>query len=93
MYNTVTRQEPSKGADICINGIPDVVEDGKTGFLVPASDERALAASVNILHSELRNRMGHAGQNQVTKFDLGSRIGELVDICRLLSNQEASRSQ
>jgi glycosyltransferase involved in cell wall biosynthesis len=41
-------------------GIPDIVEDGVTGFLVPAGDAEALAAKLESLltHRELRESMG-----------------------------------
>lgn len=44
-------------------GIPEVVEDGKTGFLVPPRDHQAMAdAIVRLLKDEaLRRRMGEAG--------------------------------
>lgn len=44
-------------------GIPEVIEDGATGLLVPPGDARALAASIVRLLREpaLRERMGQAG--------------------------------
>jgi glycosyltransferase involved in cell wall biosynthesis len=44
-------------------GIPEVVVDGETGFLVPPRDHEAMAASiVRLLKDEdLRRRMGQAG--------------------------------
>ena len=44
-------------------GIPEVVEDGATGLLIPARDHRAMAeAIVRLLKDEpLRRRMGEAG--------------------------------
>lgn len=45
-------------------GIPDVVLDGETGFLVPQRNAEALADSLEVLLSdpELRFRMGKAGR-------------------------------
>ncbi len=47
-------------------GIPDVVEDGKTGFLVPQKDSQALAQKLEILirNPELRQQMGFAGRKR-----------------------------
>ena len=44
--------------------IPDVVEDGVTGFLVPQKDPVALAEKLEILirNPEMRNQMGEAGR-------------------------------
>ena len=48
-------------------GIPEVVEDGRTGILVPPRDHHAMAeAIVRLLQSEpLRRRMGDAGSSLV----------------------------
>ena len=45
-----------------VGGVPEVVEDGVTGFLVPARDHEALAERiVGLLHDPaLRRRMGDA---------------------------------
>jgi glycosyltransferase involved in cell wall biosynthesis len=45
-------------------GIPEVVVDGETGFLVPSRDHDAMAAAiVKLLKDDaLRNRMGEAGR-------------------------------
>ena len=46
-----------------VGGVPEVVADGETGFLVPARDHHALAEKiVRLLKDEgLRRRMGEAG--------------------------------
>ena len=48
-------------------GIPEVVEDGKTGILVPPRDHHAMAAAIiKLLTDEkLRGRMGSAGLSRV----------------------------
>jgi len=45
-------------------GIPDVIEDGVTGFLVPQQDSQALAEKLEILiqNPALRQQMGEAGR-------------------------------
>lgn len=50
-------------------GIPDVVEDGVTGFLVPQKDAAALADKLQILinNPELRSQMGTAGREKYEK--------------------------
>lgn len=50
-------------------GIPDVVKDGVTGFLVPQKDAMALADKLEILinNAELRKQMGVAGRKKYEK--------------------------
>lgn len=47
-------------------GIPDVVEDGKTGFLVPTNDPKATADRLEQLlaDAQLRKTMGQAGRER-----------------------------
>lgn len=50
-----------------VGGIKDVVENGKTGFLVPPGDAEALAEKLKVLLSdrELALRMGEEGRSRV----------------------------
>jgi glycosyltransferase involved in cell wall biosynthesis len=50
-----------------ISGIPELVEDGISGFLVPPGDATALANALQKLHenSALRQRMGRAGREKI----------------------------
>jgi glycosyltransferase involved in cell wall biosynthesis len=52
-----------------VGGVPELVEDGVTGFLVPPGDTGALAEALqNILDdSEVRHRMGHAGREKALR--------------------------
>lgn len=52
-----------------VQGIPDVVLDGKSGILVPPADPEALAGAVSRLASDaaLRKSMGEAGHAYVTR--------------------------
>jgi len=56
-----------------VQGIPDVVLDAKTGFLVRSTDDGELAAKLLelIADPELRNRMGKAGKEWVTRKEDG----------------------
>lgn len=48
-----------------VGGLPEVVVDGKTGFLVPPADVEALSGRLSqlIADSALRQRMGQAGRD------------------------------
>ncbi|MFX0195379.1 MAG: glycosyltransferase family 4 protein [Candidatus Hodarchaeota archaeon] len=50
-----------------VGGLPDMVEHGRTGYVVPPRDERALAdAIVHLLQDkELRHRLGENGKQKI----------------------------
>ncbi len=52
------------------DGLPENVEDGVTGFVVPRRDPQALAEKLEILAGspELREKMGKAGRERVEKY-------------------------
>jgi glycosyltransferase involved in cell wall biosynthesis len=53
-----------------VGGIPDLVVDGETGFLVPPGDAVALRAAIEKLlaDSALRKRMGAAGRERIIEL-------------------------
>ena len=68
-----------------VSAIPEAVEHGKTGLLVPPSDAPALAEAISRLVSapDERIRMGDAGRKKVVKdFDLPSNTGALISLFR-----------
>jgi glycosyltransferase involved in cell wall biosynthesis len=72
-----------------ISGIPELVESGATGFLVPPCDERALADSLQALASDadLRERFGAAGRERVLEeFDIQTNTRRLLDLFVASSN-------
>ena len=50
-----------------VGGLPELVDDGRTGLLVPPRDERALAEAVVRLlrNADLRRRMGAEGRRKI----------------------------
>ena len=50
-----------------VGGVPELIEDGKTGWLVPPRDAEALASRLRLLlcNPELRLSMGVAGYARV----------------------------
>lgn len=53
-----------------IGGIPDIIEDGKTGFLVSPGDEKAqVEAIIELLtNSQRAKKMGQEGRRRVEKY-------------------------
>lgn len=68
-----------------ISGIPELVEDGRTGLLVPERDADALAEALIKLHENpnLGRRLAKAGREKVLRdFNLRQNVSRL---CQLLS--------
>lgn len=60
-----------------VGGLPEAVEDGRTGIIVPPTDVDALASSIRYLveNPHIRKNMGDAGRRRVEeKFSLESNI-------------------
>lgn len=66
-----------------VGGIPELVRDGETGFLVPRSDVDAIAARITTLlgDDDLRRKMGIAArQTAEEKFNLKKNVAELLGL-------------
>jgi colanic acid/amylovoran biosynthesis glycosyltransferase len=64
-----------------LSGIPELVEDGVSGLLVPPGDAAALADALRRLNDDpsLRRRLGSAGREKVLEeFDVRRNAAELV---------------
>lgn len=65
-----------------VGGIPEIVEEGESGFLVDRGDSLALAERILLLLADpsLRERMGRTGRRKVEeKFDLTKTVAELLE--------------
>lgn len=72
-------------------GIPELIEDGKSGFLVPERDSEAIAEKLRYLleHPEIWSDMGKAGRDYVEeKYDMYKLNQQLVDIYQSLLSRE-----
>jgi colanic acid/amylovoran biosynthesis glycosyltransferase len=78
-------------------GIPELVEDGVSGFLVPERDADAIAEKLNYIieHPEQWETMGKAGRDRVeTYYNLDKLNDELVQIYeRVLKNDFKQESK
>jgi glycosyltransferase involved in cell wall biosynthesis len=56
--------KPVIGCDV--GGVPEIVEDGETGILIPPEDENALAeAIINLKDEKLRAKMGEQARKKI----------------------------
>jgi glycosyltransferase involved in cell wall biosynthesis len=68
-----------------VGDIPLLIEDGKTGFIVPRGDEEALATHIATLISsrDLCRRMGNAGRAKAEQeFGLARLVTETLNVYR-----------
>ncbi len=65
-----------------VDGIPEALSDGETGFLVPPRDPAAIAGALARLMSDaaLRERMGRAAHEFARKFDVNETGGKLLNV-------------
>lgn len=65
-----------------VDGLQEVVADGRSGLLVPPADPAALAEAVlRVLRDPgLRCRLGEAGRAESRRFSLGRYVGRLTDL-------------
>lgn len=70
-----------------VSGFREVIEDGKTGFLVPVGDYEEMAEKMLILYNdpELRKQMGMAGRERVVKlYDWEKNVDEMERVYKEL---------
>ena len=63
-------------------GLPEVVDDGETGFVVPEHDPRSIAGWLRdlVTRRDLRTRMGIAAWRKMrTELDIDARVAVLED--------------
>jgi glycosyltransferase involved in cell wall biosynthesis len=71
-------------------GLPEVVDDGKTGIIVPVNDIRKAAEAIErlILNEHLRREMGKAGREKVISlFDWDTNVNEKLKLYQSLLMQ------
>ena len=73
-----------------VGGVPELVEDGVTGFLVPPRDPDALAEALQRLIADpgLRRRMGRAGREKALReFTLDRMLRETERVYNGITNR------
>lgn len=79
----------------CVGGIPEQVQDGESGFLVPVGDARALAERVQLLvgNERLRARLGKQGVERARRcFDYERQVATYLDWYAELVDDAARRT-
>ena len=66
-----------------VGGLPEVVKDGVTGFIVPPRNPEKAAEAIEklILNKDLRVRMGQAGRERVKQlYNWDNNVGQMISI-------------
>ena len=74
-------------------GLPEVVEHGVTGLVVPRGDATALAGAIGVMLEDpaLRRRMGEAGRARALRlFDWDRTAEQLEEVYRKIGARAAS---
>lgn len=85
---TVIKEAMALGTPVIashIVGIPELLDEGKCGLLVPPTDAEALASAIKLMLSseEMRSRFAILGRNRVEKlFDMWERGRQLAALLR-----------
>ena len=71
-----------------VGGIPEVIEDGESGILVPPGDLDGFAAAVARLVNDdaARARLGERARNRAAKFDSGAMIERTAEVYKRVTS-------
>lgn len=72
------------------SGMPDVVENGFNGLLVPPADSKSLASAVKQLcaSADLRCRLGHEAQNTMRRYTWDRVTDQMEEVLILAAGRE-----
>jgi len=74
-----------------VGGVPEIVEDGVTGLLVPSGSSESLGKAIITLlgDPETQTRMGKSGKQRVkTLFSLQQSVGKIEELYRRVVSQK-----
>lgn len=77
-----------------VGGVPELVEDGRTGWLVPPADSDALAGRLRtlLLHPELRRALGAAGRTRARQhFSMDQMVARIAEIYDRILDRSGQR--
>lgn len=77
-----------------VGGNPELVQDGRTGLLIPPQDDAALAQAIAFLldRPHIARQFGESGRERIAReFSIGSMLQKTQDLYLRLSNRSASR--
>ncbi len=71
-------------------GIPEMIENGMNGILVPSRDSEALAAAIMDLvrNKDKRDMLGHSAKQTVTRFSIEETVRKNIDLYQRILETE-----
>lgn len=73
-----------------VGGLPEVVVDKETGFVVNSDEEAFLALEKLVLSEELRTKMGQMGRERVVReYDWNKNVDQMIDIYKEILSKPA----
>jgi glycosyltransferase involved in cell wall biosynthesis len=77
-----------------VGGVPEMVDDGRTGLLVPPGNPGALAAGIRTLLEDrnLRTRFGEEGRRRVARFEWARVTPDLIGLFAEVAGRRSSPS-
>jgi glycosyltransferase involved in cell wall biosynthesis len=93
-FPTVCNEAMSIGRPVIatkVGGIPELVENGTTGYLVPAENDVALAEAIlKILnHEALAQKMGEYGRKKVEALSMDIHANKLIELYKSLNKEQS----
>ncbi len=75
-----------------VGGVPEIVQEGQTGLLVPPDDPDALAAALTRLatDSALRCRLADAGRERAQQFTWSAIAGQYLEVYRRVQHRKST---
>jgi glycosyltransferase involved in cell wall biosynthesis len=89
LLEAMAMERPVVATRVC--GAPEMIEDGREGWLVGETDVAAFADRILLLlaNEPLRKRLGSAGRAQVLRrFEVTQSVRRLADVLRACAGQE-----
>lgn len=78
-----------------VGGLPEVVEDGTTGIIVPPRDSESAASALErlLFDEDLRRKMGKAGRDRVRRlYNWENNVQQMLSIYQLVLQEERHQS-
>jgi glycosyltransferase involved in cell wall biosynthesis len=97
-FGTVAAEALRMGTPVvstAMGALPEIVEDGVTGLVVPAGDADALSSAISRVFGDpaLARRLGREGRTRTRRFDMRAVLPRIEDVYRCAMSRSTLRSE